>query len=183
VGTVRVSTNNFLIKRLPTRTFYHYDGALQSCPCDPVPLSDLPSPCSRDTQSVRSPPFLPVPTSSYRPYLVITPDVRNNPRRGLEIIDRLQLFAQPQLFNPRAAYDGQKNMYTYQELPSAEVPTSQSSLLLVCLFPRSQFEVQMSDRPREGSTSGIFKVRITKVAEIDPQYTLPLFTTTTAVPC
>ena len=29
VGTVRVSTNSFLIKRLPTRTFYHYDGALQ----------------------------------------------------------------------------------------------------------------------------------------------------------
>lgn len=39
-----------------------------------------------------------------------------NPRRANEIIDRLQSHVAPQIFNPRAVYDGQAIMFASHEL-------------------------------------------------------------------
>jgi eukaryotic translation initiation factor 2C len=46
---------------------------------------------------------------------VISPEVPN-PRRRQEIIDRLQLYTAPNVFNPRALFDGRAIMFSTRDL-------------------------------------------------------------------
>ncbi|KAG2133863.1 ribonuclease H-like domain-containing protein [Suillus cothurnatus] len=77
-----------------------------------------------------------------------------NPRRRIEVFERLQNHTDPKLFTPRCIFDGAVIMYSLRELPL----TGRDS---------QTFEVNMSDRPRvDGSapTRGIVHVTLKKVA-------------------
>ena len=51
-------------------------------------------------------------------YSVILPSEKALPARlNMEIIARLQTVTAPQVFTPRAVYDGRKNMFAARELP------------------------------------------------------------------
>ena len=48
----------------------------------------------------------------------MTPSEQTIPQRlTMQIMKKLQEVDQPQLFTPRAAYDGRKNLYAARELP------------------------------------------------------------------
>ncbi|KAI0731968.1 Piwi domain-containing protein [Fomitopsis betulina] len=68
------------------------------------------------------------------------------PRRAFEIIDKLQL-SHPQHFNPRAVYDGKRNLFS----KNGNIPSS-------------TLEVNMSSRPN--SAKGIIKVKLARSREI-----------------
>ncbi|KAI0677581.1 argonaute-like protein [Trametes maxima] len=81
-------------------------------------------------------------------------------RVNMEIIERLQEVTAPQVFTPRAVYDGRKNMFAARELP----------------FGLSQeFDVFLTDPPSPGEAARgtrapkAYKVRLTHVATINPQ--------------
>ena len=53
--------------------------------------------------------------------VIIRPDEKTLPARlNMEIIDRLQTKIAPQVFAPRAVYDGRKNLFAARELPFGE---------------------------------------------------------------
>lgn len=96
-----------------------------------------------------------VVTNSYeikkRPQLIyyhydvaISPDVKV-PRRAHEIVDKMQL-EYPNVFNPRAAYDGKKNLFAPKPIQNAE------------------YNVHMSNNPEKG----VFSVKLMRVAAISP---------------
>ncbi|KAG2041475.1 ribonuclease H-like domain-containing protein [Suillus americanus] len=80
-------------------------------------------------------------------------DVKN-PRRRIEVFERLQNHTDPKLFTPRCIFDGTVIMYSSRELPLSGRDCQ-------------TFEVNMSDKPRvDGSapTRGILQVTLKKVA-------------------
>lgn len=80
-------------------------------------------------------------------------DVKN-PRRRIEVFERLQNHTDPKLFMPRCIFDGAVIMYSLRELPLSGRDFQ-------------TFEVNMSDKPREdGSapTRGVLQVSLKKVA-------------------
>ncbi|KAH9844266.1 argonaute-like protein [Rhodofomes roseus] len=91
--------------------------------------------------------------------VVIRPDEKTLPARlNMEIIDRLQKVIAPQVFTPRAVYDGRKNLFAARELPFGET--------------RSQeFDVMLEDPATSTSARGpkVYKVKLTHVAEINPE--------------
>ncbi|CDO70771.1 hypothetical protein BN946_scf184798.g86 [Trametes cinnabarina] len=90
--TLEVYTNSYEIVRLPTAIYYHYDGPRQ------VYLDRTPSP------------VLLTSSTEIKQELSIK-------RRNYEIIDRLQL-DNAAIFNPRAIYDGRKNLFSTRDIPS-----------------------------------------------------------------
>jgi eukaryotic translation initiation factor 2C len=56
---------------------------------------------------------------------------------NMELIRRLQTVVAPQVFTPRAVYDGRKNMFSMRELPfgssqeASQSPTSYSIALIL----------------------------------------------------
>ncbi|PCH41081.1 Piwi-domain-containing protein [Wolfiporia cocos MD-104 SS10] len=95
---------------------------------------------------------------------VIHPDEKKLPARlNMQIINRLQTVIAPQVFTPRAVYDGRKNMFASQELPFGN---------------SGDFDVTLSDPPSPGQTATaegtdrppkVYKVRLTHVAQINPE--------------
>jgi len=97
-----------------------------------------------------------------------------NRERALKVIDRLQI-QEAGIFNPRAAYDGQKNMFRQAQVQLG----GQHGVIIT--FDRSRpldlpnnggiFKVYMGDVPPPAGTNpkGI-DVKITKVAVIDSGY-------------
>ncbi|KAI0272588.1 Piwi domain-containing protein [Gloeopeniophorella convolvens] len=101
-----------------------------------------------------------LPSKPVYHYDVITPveerpgrDVPMNMRRGHEIIHRLQNITEPSVFNPRAFFDGKKNLFSVGPLRmNGNTKT---------------FTVNMSDSPQAaGSNRGQFRVVLTKVNDI-----------------
>ncbi|KZT69027.1 Piwi-domain-containing protein [Daedalea quercina L-15889] len=66
-------------------------------------------------------------------------------RRAFEIIDQLQI-SEPRIFNPRAVFDGRRNLFAKSDTLNGE------------------YEVHMSNRPGKG----IFKVKLMRVSSIEP---------------
>lgn len=74
--------------------------------------------------------------------LVIIPGEQKNPARlNVELVKRLQFDVAPQVFTPRAVYDGRKNLYASHELRFANKASSQEvstlELLLRLRSPKS----------------------------------------------
>lgn len=76
-------------------------------------------------------------------------------RLNMEIISHLQNKVQPQVFTPRVVYDGRKNIFSAQQLP---LGPSHSA----------EFQVALS-APAAGRPAKPYRVRIVKVAEINPE--------------
>lgn len=75
-------------------------------------------------------------------------------RRCHEIVHQMQTMTAPAVFNPRAYFDGKKNLFSVGSLKIQGTA--------------AEFVVSMSDRPQPpGSTRGQFRVRLTKVNDIN----------------
>ncbi|KAJ3002386.1 hypothetical protein NUW54_g5874 [Trametes sanguinea] len=93
MNVLQVFTNSYEIVSLPSAVYFHYDG--QSC-------DSLVSQSGTDPQLQSA---------------KIKPDDKPIKRRNFEIIDRLQL-ENAAIFNPRAIYDGRKNLFSTRDIPS-----------------------------------------------------------------
>lgn len=99
--------------------------------------------------------------------VVISPSEKVLPARlNFEIIEALQTKCAPAVFKPRCVYDGRKNLYASRELvfPNSKDPR------------QHEFEVYLAGPPaaggdgaQAGASSKPYKVRLTKVAEINPE--------------
>ncbi|KAF8313410.1 Piwi-domain-containing protein [Clavulina sp. PMI_390] len=80
------------------------------------------------------------------------------PALNLEIIMALQTRVAPADFDPPAVYDGRKNIFAPRELPFGD-------------SGMKEFEVSLGDgKPRaDGKPPKVYKVRLNKVAEINPE--------------
>ncbi|KAH9066792.1 Piwi-domain-containing protein [Lactarius vividus] len=103
-----------------------------------------------------------LPTQTIFHYDVISPvsesrsggDVDLPSRRCHEIVHQMQNITAPAVFNPRAFFDGKKNLFSVGPLKIQGTA--------------AEFVVSMSDRPQPpGSTRGQFRVRLTKVNDIN----------------
>ncbi|KAH9040357.1 ribonuclease H-like domain-containing protein [Lactarius pseudohatsudake] len=103
-----------------------------------------------------------LPTQTIFHYDVISPvsesrsggDVDLPARRCHEIVHQMQNITAPAVFNPRAFFDGKKNLFSVGPLKIQGTA--------------AEFVVGMSDRPQPpGSTRGQFRVRLTKVNDIN----------------
>lgn len=57
-----------------------------------------------------------LPDSRFVVLVVIHPSEKTLPARvNMQLIDRLQTVAEPQVFTPRAVYDGRKNLFSIRE--------------------------------------------------------------------
>ncbi|KAF8525338.1 Piwi domain-containing protein [Gautieria morchelliformis] len=132
-SSISVITNSFAVSQLPTGTFVHYNVG---------ELHTLFSEATRSLNPFDLPEF---------------PDFTHTPKRerALEIIDRLQM-QQASMFNPRAAFDGQRNMFRSVELNLAN--------------NSGHFQVYFGDPSAAVRTNskGV-KVCITRVATINPR--------------
>lgn len=82
--------------------------------------------------------------------VVISPSEKTLPARlNMELITTLQLKVAANIFTPRAVYDGRKNLFAARELPFG--PNT----------PSREFEVEFNKKT--------YKIRLTKVAEINPE--------------
>ncbi|KAL0575953.1 hypothetical protein V5O48_006023 [Marasmius crinis-equi] len=102
-----------------------------------------------------------IPQTIIRHYDVITPSEQTLPARlNMEIIGALQSRAAPEVFTPRAVYDGRKNMFAARELPLSTGPDGVAS---------QEFSVSLSDAVPGQKAPKVYKVKLTKVAEINPE--------------
>lgn len=91
----------------------------------------------------------------------------------MKIIDYLQTQTAPQVFTPKAAYDGRKNLFSASQLKFPGGTQIAEVFILydyhIILLNYSQFTVAFSDAP--ASSSGRkpkeYKVKLTRVAEIN----------------
>ncbi|KAI0353623.1 argonaute-like protein [Trametes cingulata] len=106
-----------------------------------------------------------IPEANIHHYdVVISPSEKTLPARlNMEIIERLQTIIAPQVFTPRAVYDGRKNMFAARPLPFG---------------PSGEFEVTLVDPPSPGDANRgaepgrppkAYKVKLTHVATINPE--------------
>lgn len=95
-----------------------------------------------------------IPESVIHHYdVVVSPSETLPVRFNMELMHTLQTDIAPQIFTPRAVYDGRKNLFAARELPF-------------------QGGTQEFVLPNDGSRSvkaKTFKIRLTKVAEINPE--------------
>ncbi|KAL0065940.1 hypothetical protein AAF712_007067 [Marasmius tenuissimus] len=112
-----------------------------------------------DWQVTRSPIF--VFLSYWRSSAVITPSEQTLPARlNMDIITALQTRAAPDVFTPPAVYDGRKNMFAARELPLSIGPDGIYS---------QEFSVSLTEAVPGQKAPKVYKVRLTKVAEINPE--------------
>ncbi|KZT20385.1 argonaute-like protein [Neolentinus lepideus HHB14362 ss-1] len=91
-----------------------------------------------------------IPEAVIHHYDIISPSEKTLPARlNMELITTLQLSVAPDIFTPRAVYDGRKNLFAARELPFG--PN----------IPSREFEVPFNNKS--------YKIRLTKVAEINPE--------------
>jgi eukaryotic translation initiation factor 2C len=90
--------------------------------------------------------------------VVISPSEKTLPARlNMALIKTLQTQVAPQIFTPRAVYDGRKNMFAIRELPFGGSSSQ-------------EFDVSFSERAETGGKGPkVFKIKLTKVAEINPE--------------
>uniref|UniRef100_A0A8H8CLR0 Argonaute-like protein n=1 Tax=Psilocybe cubensis TaxID=181762 RepID=A0A8H8CLR0_PSICU len=91
---------------------------------------------------------------------LISPSEKTLPARlNMDIIESLQFRIAPAIFTPRCVYDGRKNIFAVRELPFGE-------------RGYQDFDVTLGDgRPDpNGRPPKVYKVRLTKVAEINPEH-------------
>ncbi|KAH7105502.1 eukaryotic translation initiation factor 2C [Auriculariales sp. MPI-PUGE-AT-0066] len=74
-------------------------------------------------------------------------------RLNMEIVNKLQEQT-PQVFTPRVVYDGRKNIFSPQALNFGAA---------------AEFQVSLGNAPPGGRPAKAYKVRLTKVAEINPE--------------
>ncbi|KAJ3555887.1 hypothetical protein NM688_g2332 [Phlebia brevispora] len=103
-----------------------------------------------------------IPDKMIYHYDAITPDEQRLPTRAtMQIIRRLQEVIAPQIFTPRAVYDGRKNLFSIGELP----------------FPdgAQTFDVTLEDPPQTAPQPParrrpkMYKVTLTQVARINTE--------------
>ncbi|CCM03176.1 uncharacterized protein FIBRA_05298 [Fibroporia radiculosa] len=107
-----------------------------------------------------------IPDAIIHHYDVIYPDEKTLPARlNMELVDRLQRVVAPQIFTPRAVYDGRKNMFAARELPFGDSNSQ-------------EFDVSLGDPVSSSGTTGtaprgrgpkVYKIRLTWVAKINPE--------------
>lgn len=85
--------------------------------------------------------------------------------RKLDIVDRLQ-FQNPNIFNPRAAFDGEKNMWLARRLPLGPGGGADSA----------SFQVNMSNNNPPVNNRGVYTVHIRFAATINPDHVNQLVT-------
>ncbi|TFK64153.1 argonaute-like protein [Pluteus cervinus] len=98
-----------------------------------------------------------IPQEIIRHYdVVVTPD--NLPsQRNMEIMKELQAVVAPQIFTPPVAYDGRKNVFASRKLTLGDNDTA-------------EFNVSFSTgRTQSARPPKVYKVRLTLVAEINPE--------------
>ncbi|RDB19427.1 Protein argonaute-2 [Hypsizygus marmoreus] len=98
-----------------------------------------------------------IPNEIIRHYDAIIPSTLPS-RLNNELIKKLQAEVAVDIFSPKAVYDGRKNMFTTREL---QLGPSHSREFDVTLAPVG---ASQGDRPAK-----IYKIKITKVAEINPE--------------
>ncbi|KAF9270096.1 argonaute-like protein [Marasmius fiardii PR-910] len=103
-----------------------------------------------------------IPQDIIRHYdVVMTPSEQTMPARlNMEVITALQTRAAPNIFTPPAVYDGRKNMFAARELPLTIGPDG---------IPSQEFSVTLADPTPGQKAPKVFKVRLTKVAQINPE--------------
>ncbi|KZW04251.1 eukaryotic translation initiation factor 2C [Exidia glandulosa HHB12029] len=85
-------------------------------------------------------------------------------RLNMEIIIKLQNLVAPDVFTPRVVYDGRKNIFSPRALPFGA--SAEATLWLTAL--PTQFAVPLGTPPA-GRPGKAYRVRLTKVAEINPE--------------
>jgi eukaryotic translation initiation factor 2C len=166
---VEVLTNHFKVK-IPTSIITHYDGtSLLSQPCPRRPHLPLQS-VSPSFSSLLS--FI----SSRACVTVILPAEKALPARmNMDLITALQTRVAPDVFTPRAVYDGRKNLFAAKELKFPDGGKShevclpiQGRLIIRFSCLSTQFEVSLGG-PDAAKGPKAYRIRLTKVAEINPE--------------
>lgn len=95
---------------------------------------------------------------------------------NMDLIKELQTVVAPQTFTPPGVYDGRKNLFAVRELPfggsgSQEVKQTSFVLSLRLTLIHLQFDVSLPDSRSGASSKGpkVYKIKLTKVAEINPE--------------
>lgn len=148
---IAITTNHFPVT-IPDSTIHHYDGGLPFSHSIAVPNFSL--------------------------AVIIRPDEKTLlARLNMQIIDRLQTKFAPQVFTPRAVYDGRKNLFAARELPFGESRTQEvrGYIMLPHLSTdllALQFDVTLEDAGASATSRApkIYKVKLTHVAEINSEY-------------
>ncbi|KAF7789470.1 hypothetical protein EIP86_000416 [Pleurotus ostreatoroseus] len=97
-----------------------------------------------------------IPQSIIHHYDVMVPSEQTLPSRlTMQIMHALQTETAPEIFTPRAAYDGRKNLFSIRELPFTEGTHT--------------FEVSLGPPVQGGKPSKAFKVTLKHVAVINPE--------------
>jgi hypothetical protein len=103
--------------------------------------------------------------STMSPSLVIQPEMKI-PRKRQEIIHKLQTVVAPNIFSPRAIYDGRALMYAPKSLQLSAGGGGSVCLHIYAAHPHlnkiQQFLVSLTSKPPVVNTSGTFQVRITQ---------------------
>ncbi|KAF9009003.1 argonaute-like protein [Cyathus striatus] len=99
-----------------------------------------------------------IPEGIIHHYDVISPSEKTLPARlNMTLITALQTKTAPEIFTPRAVYDGRKNLFAIRELPFGGAESK-------------EFDVAYSESAVESSKGPkVYKIRLTKVAEINPE--------------
>ncbi|KAI0750722.1 argonaute-like protein [Daedaleopsis nitida] len=141
--TISVFTNHYQVP-IPEGNIYHYDGPSL------LTLSSM----------------LTCPNVNSYCVVVISPSEKVLPARlNMVIIRRLQEVVAPQVFTPRAAYDGRKNMFAARELPFGPSGTEEFTFTLSDASPGEQG--QGGTEGRRGPKP--YKVKLKLVATINPE--------------
>lgn len=100
---------------IPDGIIHHYDGAFMVS----YPTTNATKITRRDMQLVRPARTLPLSASTHLLNTpVIAPIDKPLPTRmNMDLIQQLQTVVAPQIFTPRAVYDGRRNLFAVRELP------------------------------------------------------------------
>ncbi|TFK75842.1 argonaute-like protein [Pluteus cervinus] len=113
-----------------------------------------------------------IPQHVVHHYDVIYPVETVLPARvNMDLIKRLQADVAPQVFTPRAVYDGRKNLFALRELPFPD--GSQEACLISTSIHRPLIVLIQFEVPAPNAASGrppkMIRIRLNKVAEINPE--------------
>ncbi|EJF60851.1 Piwi-domain-containing protein [Dichomitus squalens LYAD-421 SS1] len=106
-------------------------------------------------------------TNIYHYDEIISPTGKTLPiRLNMEIFKRLQFDVAPDVFTPRAVYDGRKNVFAARELPFPSGSQEVSNFFTLTDTTSSGETAEDGERRRGGK---IYKVRLKLVATINPE--------------
>ncbi|EIW82123.1 argonaute-like protein [Coniophora puteana RWD-64-598 SS2] len=106
-----------------------------------------------------------LPQGNIHHYDVITPSEKTLPARlNMDLVEHLQTVHAPEVFTPRAVYDGRKNMFAPRELPLGQEGSREFSVSLT----GGTTHGSSSEAPT-GRGPKVYKIRLTKVNTINPE--------------